>query len=56
MVRFLATQVGVDPALFAQYAWEGRTIETHRARVMQKMQADSLPDLVRMIEDFKSKP
>ncbi|TMD59508.1 MAG: DUF4158 domain-containing protein [Chloroflexi bacterium] len=29
VVRFLATQVGVDAALFAQYVWEGRTIEAH---------------------------
>src|SRR5437588_7625655 len=33
VVRFLATQVGVDATLFAQYAWEGRTIETHRAKI-----------------------
>ncbi|BCL79141.1 hypothetical protein ccbrp13_16060 [Ktedonobacteria bacterium brp13] len=33
MVRFLATQVGVDPTLIAQYAWEGRTIEAHRAQI-----------------------
>jgi hypothetical protein len=33
VVRFLATQVGVDAALFAQYAWEGRTIEAHRAQI-----------------------
>jgi len=33
VVRFLATQVGVDPALFVQYTWEGRTIETHRAQI-----------------------
>jgi hypothetical protein len=25
--------VGVDVALFAQYAWEGRTIEAHRAQI-----------------------
>jgi FixJ family two-component response regulator len=29
------------------------TIKTHRARVMQKMQADSLADLVRMFERLK---
>src|SRR5437899_2660310 len=33
VVRFLATQVSVDSALFAQYAWEGRTIEAHRAQI-----------------------
>src|SRR5215472_2081805 len=33
VVRYLSTQVGVDSALFAQYAWEGRTIEAHRAQI-----------------------
>src|SRR3989440_5452265 len=33
VVRFLAAQVGVDAVLFAQYLWEGRTIEAHRARI-----------------------
>ncbi|GHO94915.1 hypothetical protein KSF_049630 [Reticulibacter mediterranei] len=33
VVRFLATQVGVDPALFAQYAWEGHTTQAHRAQI-----------------------
>src|SRR6266704_5466005 len=39
VVRFLAVQVGVDAALFAQYDWEGRTIEAHRAQIrgMSKM-------------------
>lgn len=31
-----------------------RTVETHRANIMGKMQADSLPDLVRMALDFKA--
>ncbi len=35
VVRFLATQVGVDGALFAQYLWEGRTIEAHRAQIRE---------------------
>src|SRR5437763_10710216 len=35
VVRFLATQVGVDAALFAQYLWEGRTIEAHRAQIRE---------------------
>jgi hypothetical protein len=35
VVRFLATQVGVDATLFAQYLWEGRTIEAHRAQIRE---------------------
>jgi len=35
VVRFLATQIGVDAALFAHYAWEGRTIEAHRAEILE---------------------
>jgi hypothetical protein len=35
VVRFLAAQVGVDAALFAQYMWEGRTIEAHRAQIRE---------------------
>jgi Domain of unknown function (DUF4158) len=34
-VRFLATQVGVEATLFAQYLWEGRTIEAHRAQIRE---------------------
>jgi FixJ family two-component response regulator len=30
-----------------------RTIEVHRSRVMKKMAADSLPDLVRKYATFK---
>jgi FixJ family two-component response regulator len=32
------------------------TIKTHRARVMQKMQADSLADLVRMAQRLDVRP
>src|SRR6266702_2124396 len=35
VARFLAAQVGVDAAHFAQYPWEGRTIEAHRARIRE---------------------
>jgi Domain of unknown function (DUF4158) len=32
-VEYLASLVKVDPALFAKYAWAGRTIEYHRAQI-----------------------
>jgi hypothetical protein len=35
VIRFLASQVGVDATLFAQYLWEGRTIEAHRAQIRE---------------------
>jgi len=49
VVRFLATQVGVDAPLFAQYAWEGRTIEAHRAQIreMSKLREFRRPGLGR---------
>lgn len=37
-------------ALSAQLGISVRTIEVHRSRVMKKMQADSLPDLVRLAD------
>src|SRR5436305_2831394 len=36
VVRFLAAQVGVDAALFAQYLWEGRTIESYRTQIRER--------------------
>ncbi len=35
----IAEALGISP----------RTVEIHRAHVMEKMQAESLPDLVRMV-------
>jgi hypothetical protein len=32
-VRYLASLVKIDPALFAKYPWRGRSIEYHRAQV-----------------------
>jgi hypothetical protein len=32
-VDFVAGQVKVDPAVFGEYAWSGRTIEYHRAQI-----------------------
>ena len=36
-VRYLARQVGVEPALFARYDWEGRAIKYHRAQVREAL-------------------
>jgi FixJ family two-component response regulator len=42
-----------------QIAWElgasEATVKMHRSQVMKKMQAESLPDLVRMVDRLKSK-
>ena len=35
MITFLATQVGVDATAYMQYAWQGRTIEYHRAQIRE---------------------
>ena len=32
-VEFVAGQVKVDPAVFGEYAWSGRTVEYHRAQI-----------------------
>ena len=37
VVDHVAQQVGVPAGLWAQYAWEGRTIEYHRAQIRQHL-------------------
>lgn len=37
VITFLATQVGVDASAYAYYAWEGRTIEYHRAQIREAL-------------------
>jgi hypothetical protein len=36
-VNYMAEQVKVDPRLFAEYAWSGRTIEYHRAQIREAL-------------------
>lgn len=36
-VDYMAQQVKVEPVLFSQYAWSGRTIEYHRAQVRRAL-------------------
>lgn len=38
VVRFLAAQIGVDAALFAQFIWDGRTVKAHRAQIGEMTQ------------------
>jgi TnpA family transposase len=37
VIAFLATQVGVAPETYLQYAWQGRTIEYHRAQIREAL-------------------
>jgi hypothetical protein len=37
VITFLATQVGVDATAYMQYAWQGRTIEYHRAQIREAL-------------------
>jgi hypothetical protein len=37
VITFLATQVGVDTTAYMQYAWQGRTIEYHRAQIREAL-------------------
>src|SRR5436305_328105 len=37
VITFVATQVGVDASVYLQYAWQGRTIEYHRAQIREAL-------------------
>jgi hypothetical protein len=37
VITFVATQVGVDASVYVQYAWQGRTIEYHRAQIREAL-------------------
>src|SRR6266581_296358 len=37
VVTYLSTQVGVDASAYMQYAWQGRTIEYHRAQIREAL-------------------
>src|SRR2546421_13103857 len=37
VITYLATQVGVAPEAYLQYAWQGRTIEYHRAQIREAL-------------------
>jgi two-component system response regulator FixJ len=43
-----------NKAIAEKIGVSNRTIEVHRSRVMKKMKADTLPDLVRMVDNCKS--
>jgi len=37
VIMYLSTQVGVAPEAYVQYAWQGRTIEYHRAQIREAL-------------------
>ena len=37
VITFVATQVGVDASVYVRYAWQGRTIEYHRAQIREAL-------------------
>ncbi len=37
VITYLSTQVGVDASAYMQYAWQGRTIEYHRAQIREAL-------------------
>ena len=37
VITYLSTQVGIAPEAYLQYAWQGRTIEYHRAKIREAL-------------------
>ena len=52
-VCFAVTDGLLNKQVGAQFGVSEKTIKVHRARVMEKMEADSLPDLVRMTDALR---
>jgi FixJ family two-component response regulator len=52
-VCFAVTDGLLNKQVGAQFGVSEKTIKVHRARVMEKMEADSLPDLVRMADALR---
>jgi FixJ family two-component response regulator len=55
-VMLLVTSGFSNKEIGCQLGLSETTVKIHRGRVMHKMQADSLPDLVRMSDRIKCKP
>jgi TnpA family transposase len=37
IVNYVAHQLKLDPAIFAQYDWDGRTVKSHRAQIREEL-------------------
>lgn len=47
VIRFVATQVGVDPEAYMHYDWQGRAIKEHRAQIREAQLLAKRDELVR---------
>jgi len=52
-VMELVVQGKTNKAIASELGLSQRTVEIHRARVMEKMRAESLPELVQMVIRFR---
>lgn len=37
IINYIAHQLKLDPAIYAQYDWEGRTVKAHRAQIREHL-------------------